>query len=121
MSDQEQDIRISHGLSTNTIDIDIEKLVKALAIDPKDQLFIDPKDLEELRKALDNASEFNAPEIKEDQTSKQDSYRASPGLSRQDINRELAKIQPKCTCGVNKTYSNPTMAMHSTWCDLRSK
>ena len=28
--------------------------------------------------------------------------------------------EPKCDCGVAKTYKNPSLKMHSTWCELRS-
>lgn len=27
--------------------------------------------------------------------------------------------EPKCNCGIAKTYKNPTLRMHSTWCELR--
>ena len=26
---------------------------------------------------------------------------------------------PKCNCGTAKTYKNPSLRMHSTWCELR--
>lgn len=27
--------------------------------------------------------------------------------------------KPKCDCGVEKSYKNPTLKMHSSWCSLR--
>ena len=32
---------------------------------------------------------------------------------------DLPEDEPKCDCGTEATYKNPTLKMHSTWCELR--